>query len=434
MRILLIADSPLNNIVDGNNVIQNWFEGMQDIEMAQIALFPGKPYNNLINKYFLVTDSMMVKSIIGKRAGYPFEMSFEEMESLSSHQSVVKTSKVYSTFKKLSTKAIFGEIIRNTRELIWSIGRYDTDALAKFISDFNPDIVFSPRYFSRKQARVEKIVSTLTKAPIIAFSGDDEISFRQYSFSPLYWINRFFINRKFHKHKKLYSHYITNSELQRSEYVKKYGLNASVLYKCGDFSKKNERKKVNSPIRMIYAGNLYCNRWKTLGYIGKALNEINKDGEKIILEVYSGDRPTSQMRKVLSEENSIYFKGRVTPEELTFIYKKADIALHVESFDKANKLRTRLSFSTKIVDLMTTGCAIMAIAWEEHAALKYLKDNDAAICIASKEFILPTLSNLVNNPDIIAEYGIKAFEIGQRNHEKTKTQNFIRDLFQSSIS
>ena len=35
-------------------------------------------------------------------------------------------------------------------------------------------------------------------------------------------------------------------------------------------------KKVGTPIRMVYAGRLYCNRWKTLAEIGKALRLINK--------------------------------------------------------------------------------------------------------------------------------------------------------------
>ena len=62
-------------------------------------------------------------------------------------------------------------------------------------------------------------------------------------------------------------------------------------------------------------------------------------------------------------------------------YRNSDVAVHVESFDLKNRLTTRLSFSTKIIDCMNSGCAILAIGPNSQAGMAYLKDNNAAICI-----------------------------------------------------
>lgn len=424
MRILLIADELMNNIVNGNNIIQNWLEGMPGIEMAQIATFPGKPYNSLINKYFIITDMMMIKSLAGPRAGHAFEMSFEEMKANPQTQSVKQTSPIYHLMKKIS-----GEPVRLLRELIWSVGRYDEKALKKFVEDFNPDIVLSPRLYCRKASRIESKVAKFTKAPFIAYSGDDELSYRQFTLSPLFWINRFLIRRKFRRHSPLYSRYFTNSDPQSREYAEKYGLKTSTMYKSAEFPDSFPEKEVKSPIRMVYAGNLYCNRWKTLSAIGDALKEINSDGEKMILEIYSPSELTARQRKALSEERSIYFKGKASPADLPEIYRNADIALHVEAFDRKNRLTTRLSFSTKIIDLMASSCAILAIAWEEHAGLQYLKSKDAAICISDIADIKATLSNILQYPALIKQYRLKALATGKGNHDRQTIRRNMLEIF-----
>ena len=69
MKILLITDEIWNDSIHGNNVLSNWFDGF-DAEFANICCCPGLPENNCCDKYFQITDSMMLKSILkGKRAG-----------------------------------------------------------------------------------------------------------------------------------------------------------------------------------------------------------------------------------------------------------------------------------------------------------------------------------------------------------------------------
>jgi len=428
MRILLITDEVWNDKVFGNNVLENWFNDMEDVELAQICCLPGKPVNRMCTRYFQITDMMMLKSIIGHRAGISYEMSVEEMQSDPQAVSYIVSSRFYSFMKRIS-----GTPVRLLRELIWSVGRYDKKALQKFIDDFNPDIVFCPRLSSWKSVRLEKFVAQMTSAPFIAFTGDDEASFREYSWSPFYWINRYFFHRKFKKHTQLFKHYFTCSEDQCEEYSKEYNIRTSTLYKCGNFSNEFIHKDIGRPIRLVYAGRLYCNRWKSLSEIGKALKLINKDSILMVLDVYTQDKLTDRQKKALSQGNYIFIKGAVTPDKLKEVYKNADIALHVESFDRRNRLRTRVSFSTKIIDLMASTCAIMAICWSEHAGYKYLKDNDAALCLDSYEAILSKLQEIIDNPGLIAEYAEKAYRCGINNHSRAKIQSQLLEKFREVV-
>lgn len=431
MNILLITDEEWNDSVYGNNVLTNWFAGF-DAEFAQIYCSPGLPLNNVCRRYFRITDGEMARSLFfGPNAGYMVSMPEDGVQQQLSKENAQRKG-VYGVMKKVST--VVHTPVMMLRDFIWCNGHYNKQAMKEFIDNFNPDIVYCPRLITPKLMRLEKLVSTMTTAPFVAFTADDEASLMQVNYSPLYWMRRLWIRNKLKSHVKLYKHYFTFSQDQAEDYRKEYGIPTSTLYKCGDFIGKYQAKEINQPIQMVYAGGLYCNRWKTLEKIGEALKDINKDGIKIVLNVYSQDELTNAQKQALSEQNYIYFKGAVSTTELAEIYRKADIALHVESFDKKNKYATRVSFSTKIIDLMASTCAILAICWEKHAGYQYLHDHDAAFCVADYKDILPTLQHICQEPESIQEYAKKAWDCGSRYHDRMVIQNQIKGTFNSLLT
>lgn len=429
MKILLITDEIWNDCVFGNNVLQNWFDGMPDVEIAQICATPGRPYNKVCTRYFQLTDSMMLRSLFGPKAGNAFTKSVKEMSENPQTHNYITESRFYSFMKKIS-----GSPVKLARELLWNIGRINRRSLSEFVNDFNPDVVFCPRLLTWKLMRLEKTVAKITKAPFIAFTGDDEASFKEYSFDPLFWLNRVLFHKALAKHVKLYSHYFMHSADQANEYANDYGVKTSTLFKCGTFPDNLSTKEVRCPIRMVYAGRLYCNRWKSLAEIGKALRIINCDDTRIILDIFTQDNISNEQRAVLSPDNFIYLKGSVNQRQLSDEYRNADIAVHVESLDKKYKLATRVSFSTKIIDLMASTCAILAICWNQHTGYKYLKENDAAFCVGDYKDILPLLRKICDNTQLIKEYAQKAHDCGSKNHSKAKIQRQLLNIFTDAIN
>lgn len=430
MKILLITDEEWNDIVMGNNVLTNWFSGY-DAEFAQIYCSPGLPYNTICHRYFQVSDLQMVRSLYtSQRAGRVIKKPTERKEIENSKQNV-KRQGYYLILKSISL--YINTPMLMLRDAIWKLGRYDIEGLRQFITEFNPDIVFCPRFFTPKLMRLESLVSTMTNAPFVAFTADNEASLNCYSWSPLFWLRRLAIHMAFKKHVGLYKHYFTFSEEQTQEYHCEYGLPTSTLYKCGFFQQSFKTKRVNVPIRMVYAGRLYCNRWKTLAVISKALDKLNTSEVKIVLEVYTAEALTAKQRKVLGGLKYLNVHAAITPAQLVEEYKKADIALHVESFDKSYRAATRYSFSTKIIDLMASTCAIMAVCWEKHAGYQYLKKYDAAFCVSDYSDILPMLERISSETTLVQEYARKAWECGKENHNRKKIQGQISEVFERVI-
>lgn len=431
MKILLITSEEWNDYVYANGVLTNWFTGF-DAEFAQIYTSPGKPINNVCDKYFQITDTEMAKSIFGEyKAGREITKprSAEDIEKSKNNE---RRRGVYMKFKRLSQR--FYNFVKLIQDFIWVNGHYDVVALEKFVKEFNPDVVFCPRRISPKLIRLEKLVSTMTDAPFVAFTGDDEASLDGKSISPLFWFRKIWIHNKFKKHTYIYSHYLMHSEDQAREYTDTYHVPTSTIYKCGDFPDKFIPKTPGHPIKMVYAGRLYCNRWKSLAQIGEALKHINKDGVIMILEIYTQEQLSEAQVKALTEDRYIYLRGSVPPYLLPEIYRNADIALHVEAMDDIFKQVTRVSFSTKIIDLMNSSCAIMAICWNKHCGYQYLKKNNAAFCISDYSEILPMLVKISEEPDLIKEYAEKAYLCGVNNHSRSLIQRRLMDVFTKVIS
>ena len=423
MRILIVADEVWNDRLFGNNVLTNWFSGFE-AEFAEIYCSPGVPSNACCERYFQLTDVMMTRSFAGKRAGNAFSLTRRQMSEGISSAAQQPPVGFYRFMKSISTNPV-----RVIRDLIWLYGRYDRKAMQQFIDSFNPDIVFCPRLLTPKLLRLERTISTITSAPVVAFTGDDEASLKQISYSPIYWIRRCLFRRAFGRNMKIYSHYFMHSPQQAREYRTRYGVSTGILFKSGNFEGALPEKKIHTPIKLVYAGRLYCNRWKTLATIGKALRQINAESEKMILEIYTPEKLSRKQAAALSVDRHIYLKGSVPPEQLDSVYRDADIALHVESFDKRSMYATRVSFSTKIIDCMASSCAVMAICWDQQTGFQYLRDNDAAFCISSYDGILPSLLEICNHPELISEYARKAWMCGQRYHSKECIQNQLRNTF-----
>ncbi len=92
-------------------------------------------------------------------------------------------------------------------------------------------------------------------------------------------------------------------------------------------------------------------------------------------------------------------------------------------------MATRLSFSTKIVDGLASGCAIIAIASDEQTGLKYLKSEDAALCVSKINDLECALVDIVNNPSEIVIWAEKARKCAVKNHDIRLIQKELYDDF-----
>lgn len=426
MRLLILSKEAWRDEQNGGNVLSNLFRGF-NAEFAQIYCNEYLPCNNICKLYYQITDKEMVKSILGKRlAGKCIE--YKELPSIDS-SSALNRPESYSGLKKW-----LKGLLPIFREIAWWLGRWNEKEIEEFVKKFNPDIIFAPCYGNHYMHKLTRLVHKSSGKNVISYISDDHYTNRQLHFSPWYWINHILLR----KHtREIFTHYslvFTMTEEQKAQCEKDFNANMKILCKAGEFREEFEKKFVNKPIRIVYAGGIYLNRWKTLGALADALEKIDNTGNTIRLDIYTNNPLTTKMNKALNRGKVSTVHKTVSSDELKTIYHASDIALHCESFDLINRLKVRLSFSTKIIDCLDSGCAVMAICDSKQAGFAYLHRNDAAICIDKPNEILQTLNNILSSPELLIEYQHKAFKLGKLNHDKTVIQNNLIKDFSHFIS
>lgn len=423
MRVLVVSAEVWQDGTNGGNVLSNMF-GETGFEFAQIYCNPGGPRNGLCRKYYQMTDSMVIRNFLNhKPIGKAFELEGNEQKEETKSEKPNK--KFYSFFRNHRLK-----IFNTAQMLIWNLSNWKNKGLDDFVNDFAPDIIFAPCYGSTFMLRLTRYVAKLTGKKVISYISDDSYTLKQFNLSLFYWINRFAVRRQLRKTFPYYSLVYTMTENQKRQCEKDFGANMEILLKSVAFGEIPEKKSVGNPIKLVYAGGIYLNRWKTLSMVADAVRMLNENGAKLRLDIYTGNELSKRMEFQLNDGINSFVHSAVSQEELKDIYHNSDIALHTESFDLKNRLAVRMSFSTKIVDCLSSGCAVMAICDKKQGGFVYLKENDVAMCVSSKSEIYNTLESIVHNQKIILDYAENAKKICLLNHDKMKITNTIISDFE----
>lgn len=416
MNILIVSCEAWRDTNNGGNVLSNIFSAFPDADIAQIYCSGELPQNSICQKYFQISDSMLLTG----KAGRVLDERDYSLDN-ADQQNIVE-NKVKSRIPKL-----LREDILLARELMWTLSNWKTKQLNQFIIDFQPDVIFAPCYSYFHVSKLALYVKSIAQCPMISYISDDNYSLKQLKISPSFWINRLITRKWIRRHFSACSFVYTMTETQKNEYEALLKRPMKVLCKSAEFV--TSEKVVGTPIRFIYAGGLYLNRWKMLIELAKIMQEINRNDIKVELHVFSSSKISSRIEKKLNDGRNSFFHKSIPYHELMKCYQEYDVAVHVESFDLKNRLVTRLSFSTKIIDCMNSGCAILAIGPRTQAGISYLRDNDAAICVDNKKKMYSVLNELVNSPELIRVYSKKANELGKKNHNKKNIEKKIKQDF-----
>lgn len=424
MKVLVITDVLWRNDNGVGNTYSNMFDGIDDIEFANICCQTGVSKNVVSTKCFQMSETQIIKNFINSTC--PVGIVEEKAEETAQQQ---KDGKFLSFIKK-SRLQIFFDI----REAIWKIGSWKNERLNSFLDEFNPDIIFAQIQDKIYLNNIISYVKDYTNKPLFLYTWDDNYSLKQFFFSPLYWINRLAQRRSIRKIVKKCEILYTISEEQRVEYAKLLGANTKLLYKGKKFTKKPYYEKNHDEINLLYAGNLYSGRYKTIKKVCDEIALLNEENVQnpIFLNIYSG---TALSKKEVERLNTkwTHFCGRTSEEQVQELETRADALLHVEPFSKRGRLICRLSFSTKLVDYFYKGKGIIAIGSRVCSSMKYLKRHDAALVCTQFDSIKKVLSLIKSKPDCIADYADKAWECGYKNHQIDDIQNMLRQDFIKSL-
>lgn len=415
MKILFISMSPIHKGVSIGNTFLNVLEGLPDAEFFSVYTKSGAP-DARIQSAFQISEKMLVNKLLHKTNTVGRRVEERDVQTNAQPDKLVTFAQ-----KKRYTVLFWGQA------LVWTLPYWKSDALHAFLDECQPDILFTLLSDSVPLNKLICHIQAYLQKPLVIYAWDNNYTLKMGAVSPLRRLNRH-INRIYMRAtvKKAAQMYVI-SDVQKRDYEKAFGIPCKVLTKSADFSGDPPVKVAyNTPLQIVFTGNIGTNRWKSLARIAKALQAVNRDGVRAQLRIYTATPLTERMRAALDIDGSSFLMGSVPASEIPRIQSDADMLVHVEAFDSKNRLAVRQSFSTKIVDYFKTARPILAVGPHDVSSIAHLIENDCALVAETVKQIEAALEAVLADSDKLSDFSEKAYACGRAHHDKTAMQQMLQ--------
>ena len=425
-NLLLISHNAFSDTKSNGKILSTLFREWPSDKISQLYFWNEFPSGSVCDRFYRLRDHDILKgNLTGTRAiGTVIDRQAINGPA-PAHSDAKPAGPLASAVQWAFTKKM--PIAEAIRDIMWRKSKYISDDLLKWLDESRPEIVFllgGPISFAY---RISLWICGRYGAELNVLITDD-VTFVRNRMSPFAWIN-------YARHRKWFARSLEKSTAtyvivpaMKKEFEHKHKCSNVVLaLNSFDLLPLDEGEDASSGVlRLLYAGNVGLNRWQTLRKLGLCLAELEKDGYRAKLEIFSPTPISDKMKKALTVENAMSYNGSLNPEQLRDAIKRSNVLVHVESFRRKYRRITRLSLSTKIAESLIAGRCLLAIGPEDVSSMEYLKDNDAAHIIndtqrdAMKEALTPLFS---------AEYrratAKRAYEVAAENHDADKMRKTV---------
>lgn len=423
-KILICTIESWNSKV-GANTFSTLFKDYPSENLANVYIREELPDSKCCKRYFQISEIKAFKSILNRRIKTGREVKSTKYVNADDEDTINKSKNLYNINRK--KRSYFKLFIR---ELLWFLSKWKTKELDDFINEFNPDIVLFGMEGYIHFNRICRYIVKKTKAKAVGYFWDDNFTYKQMPNNVGRNFLRFFQRKSLKKLVGVTDSFWAITEKTKEESDEFFGIDCKVLTKPIDFEENEKwtRNIIHQPIRMLYTGNLLIGRFNVIKTISNALDKINVNEPKIILDIYTASYLTKEQLNSLG--NYVNVNEAVTQEEVINLQKKADVLLFVEAYNDENSKIARLSFSTKLTDYFHSGKCIFAIGDKDIAPIEYLIENDAALCASSDAEILNCLNKIICDDDLMNYYGERSYNLGLNNHSRSKINKVINETFE----
>ena len=424
MRILILTRNAWDDTNSIGNTVSNFFKDIPDTEYANIYFRSAKPNNSLCEKYYRVTEKDVLRNwLTPSKTGESFAFKAEINGNTAGDSGASSEKKIISFVHKYNIDSL-----NKLSDMIWDSKKWINGNLDSFIKSFDPDVAFTfvkalPQYFHTVRLLREKY-----NVPLLTLIADDEYTgyLRRGQKKQIERL-RYIIEE---------SAVVTGCSQEICGYYNTvFGCDAAPLYKGCDLSAP-VKVKTNDPVSVVYAGNLLFGRLDIIRRVSAALESFSASGGKrVSFDIYSNtllseadikaNFGNSKCTRFLGGESYTVIKDRLA---------KADIVLHAESFEDDEIIKTRYSFSTKIIDYLQSGSVILAVGPGEIASVKYIKEIPGAFVIDDPESINSMLPILLNDSDDFPDRAAKTREFARKYHDSKALSGELNKLLKKIAS
>lgn len=421
-KILVLSVSSWNSKV-GYNTWPILLEGNDPDNVANICLRGEIPDSKASNNYFHISENRVVKSIFNRslKTGC-------KVEAVNTAETSADLTEHNNRYRKLKKHRSFFTLM--ARELVWKLGKWKSLELNRFITDFNPDVILYSMDGYVHFNRLCRYAKKISGAKTIGFFADDNFTYKQSrKFGDRAF--RFFQRRSLKKLAKNTDAFWAISDMTKKEADEFFGIDCKILTKPLNRVPSVEYGEIAKPIRMLYTGNLFIGRDRSLLKIVNAIKKLPENS--FVIDVYTQTNLSEGKRQAIESGDICRIHAPIPQKEVLEKQKEADVLIFLEDVDGPDAHTARLSFSTKITDYLSSGKCIFAVGCEDTAPMQYFINNRAAIVATSEKDIEEKLSELVDDQRRLLEYAENSCKVGIEKHSKEIVLKMFNDTIEQTL-
>ena len=422
MRVLIISSTTWDNANSFGNTFSNLFEGMENVEIYNIACRHGISNNSIVSKAVQLTDKSVLKSIYK----WGFDPCWEMQESVDTKGNNKELSQ--TARKKRRTISFI------IRDMIWKLGRWKkSKTLTAFLEEINPDVIYLPIYASPYMCDLQQYIIKKLNIPVVGHISDDVYGYLPKGSLLAKWY-RARLRKKIKKLINTCSYLEVFAKNMQEEYSKLFNKPCYLIGKgiqAQEITKVDIQKPAGQLLHFVYTGNIGGERYKSLASIGQVM--ANVFCENAVLDIYSATPLTEEMKQEFDKYSCIKFHGAISREKVIQIQQDAHFLVHVEGFSSLAIFSAKMSFSTKIIDYMLMSKPIVAFGPEEVNSIQVLKENEVGLNASSQEQLISIFEDIKNDNIDYTKLTAKTKEYLTKNRNIKEIQSGIAERINKLI-
>lgn len=285
--------------------------------------------------------------------------------------------------------------------------------MRRFIEEFRPDVVYSVLgsiHVTRIALRSQKLAG----APLVCHFMDDWLTTR-YSSGEVFGLADKWLRLTVRRAVSSRGGSLAISPQMAREYSDAFATAFGVAGNCIQESSYGAPSCNQGAPEYVYIGGLHLGRADSL----RVLADVVHRTDEATLRIFA---PADDLARTgLDVHPGVTEARNADPAEMNEILRRADVAVHVESFDPQVRRFTRLSLSTKIPMYMAAARPILAICPDEIASGAYVVSTGSGVQAAAEpQSIVSAMAQLADH-EFRRRMGERALEAARNAHTRSAT-------------
>lgn len=424
MKVLIISHLPMATQNNVGKTFLSLFSSFDREELCQLYIYPCYPDVDRCASFYRVTDKDVLRSMLVKKPGGEVDRSrIQETAGL------YERPEDESFYRNRKNKSALRRLLR---DLMWSMSRWNNDQLKDWLDREKPECIFvAPGQAAFVYNFALKIAGD-RKLPIVSYICDEYYFVKE----PEQRLDKLRLRHLRNKIRELVeasSSLAMISEELCQAYTEEFATKVDVFMTGTSYAIAKHPRLTEHPTVISYFGNIRCNRYISLGEVGRELDCINQEqGTDYKLKIYTSEKDP-EILETFSDIHAVELCGFLTGEAFQKAFQQAELLLHVEAFDAESVDFVKHSISTKIADSLASGIPLLAYGPESISSMQHLLRNDCASTAVSRLQLRDMLLSAFSDKKEMERVVYNARKVAEKYHDSHATSLRLRECIGTII-